>query len=134
MNRLIAEALIPQPLRTFLDCAIPKGFQTVAGGRAQRHPRTRAVRLLPIAVGETSTSRVRICDVTDSQRETGWRCNAMIAMKQNFFYRSASLIACALPAVLFLPSLVGAVEPDANSGMKGSDTPQALLATYHNAL
>src|SRR5262245_30127862 len=70
------------------------------------------------------------------------RCNrisvriwmAMIAMEQNFFYRSALQIACALLAVLFLPSLVRAVEPDANSGMKGSDTPQALLATYHNAL
>jgi hypothetical protein len=55
-------------------------------------------------------------------------------MEQNFFHRSASLIAFTLLAVLLLPPLLVVAEPDANSGQKGNDTPQALVATYRHAL
>jgi hypothetical protein len=58
----------------------------------------------------------------------------MIAMEQNFIYRPASLIAFLLLAVLLLPHLLVAAEPDGNSAMIGNDTPQALVATFRHAL
>lgn len=48
-------------------------------------------------------------------------------MERNFIYRSASLIAFLLLAVLLLPHLLVATEPDGNSAMIGNDTPQARL-------
>lgn len=56
----------------------------------------------------------------------------MVVMNQNFARRAASLIAFAPLAVLLWP--LGAAEPDAGAGAKGRETPQALIATYDNAV
>ena len=58
----------------------------------------------------------------------------LIAMGRNLVYRPGTLIASILLAVLTLPSLLGAAEADRNTGVKGSETPQTLMATYRHAL
>ena len=55
-------------------------------------------------------------------------------MGRNLVYRPGTLIASILLAVLTLPSLLGAAEADRNTGVKGSETPQTLMATYRHAL
>src|SRR5438045_5159303 len=55
-------------------------------------------------------------------------------MKQNFSHQIYSRMALALFAfVLWLPVL-GAAEPDAGAGAKGRETPEALVATYNDAV
>src|SRR5437667_8981872 len=56
------------------------------------------------------------------------------AMKRNSANRSALLIASALLAVLSSPPWLGAAAPDAGSDTKGRETPQALVATYNEAV
>jgi hypothetical protein len=56
------------------------------------------------------------------------------AMKRNSANRSALLIASALLSVLSSPPWLGAGEPDAGSDTKGRETPQALVATYNDAV
>lgn len=54
-------------------------------------------------------------------------------MERHVICRSAPLIASALLAVVLLPPLLGCAEGDGNAGVKGSDTPQAVVATYRHA-
>jgi hypothetical protein len=56
-----------------------------------------------------------------------------VAMEPNLVYRPGTLIASILLAVLMLPPLLGCAEGDGNAGVKGSDTPQAVVATYRHA-
>ena len=55
-------------------------------------------------------------------------------MKQNVAYRSAPLIVSILLAILLLPPLLGAAEHGAGDGTKGRETPQALVATFNEAV
>jgi hypothetical protein len=55
-------------------------------------------------------------------------------MKSNSANRPASLIASLLLAFLFSPPWLLAAAPDAVSDTKGRETPQALVATYNEAI
>src|SRR4029079_9836288 len=57
-----------------------------------------------------------------------------LPMKQNVAYRSVSLIGSPLVGILSVPPLLGAAESGADEGAKGRETPQALVATYNDAV